>query len=191
MPPFHSPGSNPWSDNYIGTLGPAGKISPRSGDTYALPPKPRTCAPQEHFASGVFSSWRAIHYVLRSPHLGIHARRGLHRVEYQIQSCRTMHAHITSSNVPRLDIPPTSELFSKDALVERHPNLLTCPRVQWALRNRATNGLSSVVYESKSGQLLIHEPQFLRWYLGLAGRSKPRASSVRRRSAGARSLEES
>ena len=107
-----------------------------------------------------------------------------------MQPCRTMHAHITSSNVPRLDIPPTSELFSKEALVERHPNLLTCPRVQWALRNRTRNGLSSVVYESKSGQLLIHEPEFLRWYLGLTGRSKPRASRVRRRSTGPRSLEE-
>jgi hypothetical protein len=40
-------------------------------------------------------------------------------------TCRTMHAHITSPNVPRLDIPPTSELFSKEALVERHPNLPT------------------------------------------------------------------
>jgi hypothetical protein len=105
--------------------------------------------------------------------------------------CRTMHAHITSPNVPRLDIPPTSELFSKEALVERHPNLLTYPRVQWALRNRARNGLSSVVYESKSGQLLVHEPEFLRWYLGLTSRSKPRASRVSRRSTGPRSLEES
>jgi hypothetical protein len=102
-----------------------------------------------------------------------------------------MHTYITSPNVPRLDIPPTSELFSKEALVERHPNLLTYPRVQWALRNRARNGLSSVVYESKSGQLLVHEPEFLRWYLGLTGRSKPRASRVLRRSAGTRSLEES
>src|ERR1700689_2875110 len=102
-----------------------------------------------------------------------------------------MHAYTTSSNVPRLDIPATSELFSKEALVERHPNLLTYARVQWALRNRARNGLSSVVYESKSGQLLVHEPEFLRWYLGLTGRSKPRASSVRRRNASARSLEES
>jgi hypothetical protein len=87
------------------------------------------------------------------------------------------------------DIPPTCELFSKEALVERHPNLLTYPRIQWALRNRATNGLSSVVYESRSGQLLIHEPKFLRWYLGLTGRSKPRASRIRRRSMGARNLE--
>src|ERR1700689_4313985 len=95
-----------------------------------------------------------------------------------------MHAYTTSSNVPRLDIPATSELFSKEALVERHPNLLTYPRVQWALRNRARNGLSSAVYESKSGQLLVHEPEFLRWYLGLTGRSKPRASRVLRRSTG-------
>jgi hypothetical protein len=108
-----------------------------------------------------------------------------------MQPCRTMHAHIISPNAPRLDIPPTSELFSKEALVERHPNLLTYPRVQWALRNRAKNGLSSGVYESKSGQLLIHEPEFLRWYLGLTGRSKPRVSRVLRRSTRPRNLEES
>jgi hypothetical protein len=107
------------------------------------------------------------------------------------QSRWTMHAYITSPNVPRLDIPPTSELFSKEALVERHPNLLTYPRVQWALRNRARNGLSSVVYESKSGQLLVHEPEFLRWYLGLTGRSKPRASRILRPGASPRSLQES
>lgn len=86
------------------------------------------------------------------------------------------------------DIPPTSELFSKEALVERHPNLLSHPRIQWALRNRATNGLSSVVYESKSGQLLVHEPEFLRWYLGLTGRSKPRASRIRGRNTGPRGV---
>lgn len=38
-----------------------------------------------------------------------------------------------------------------------------------------------MVYESKSGQLLVHEPEFLRWYLGLTGRSKPRAFRVLRR----------
>jgi hypothetical protein len=108
-----------------------------------------------------------------------------------MQPSRTMHAHTTPPNVSRLDIPPTSELFSKEGLVERHPNLLTYARVQWALRNRARNGLSSVVYESKSRQLLIHEPEFLRWYLGLTGRSKPRASRVLRRSTVPRSLEES
>ncbi len=87
-----------------------------------------------------------------------------------------MRTYITRSEVLPLDLSPTSELFCKAALVERHPNLLTHPRVQWALRNRARNGLSAFVYESKSGQLLIHEPEFLRWYLGLTGRSKPRAS---------------
>jgi hypothetical protein len=87
-----------------------------------------------------------------------------------------------------MDIPPTSELFSKEALAERHPNLLTHSRVQWALRNRARNGLSSVVYESKSGQLLVHEPEFLRWYLGLTHRSKPRASRTQRRAVESRGL---
>jgi len=100
-----------------------------------------------------------------------------------------MRANITPYQVPRLDIPPTSDLFSKEALVERHPNLLTYPRVQWALRNRATNGLSSVVYESKSGQLLVHEPSFLRWYLGLTGRSKPRAPRSLGRSQAPRGVE--
>jgi hypothetical protein len=88
-----------------------------------------------------------------------------------------MHAYITS-NVPRLDIRPTSELFSKEALVGRRPKLLTYPRAQWALRNRVRNGLSPAAYESKSGQLLVREPEFLRWYIGLTGRSKPGASCV-------------
>jgi hypothetical protein len=65
--------------------------------------------------------------------------------------CRTQHAFMTSPNVLPLDVPPTSELFSKEALVERHPNLLTYARVQWALRNRASNGLSSIVYNSRPG----------------------------------------
>jgi hypothetical protein len=100
-----------------------------------------------------------------------------------------MRANTTPNQVPELQIPPTSELFSKEALVERHPNLLTHPRLQWALRNRAINGLSSVVYESKSGKLLVHEPGFLRWYLGLTGRSKPRASRIRLRGTDARGVE--
>ena len=100
-----------------------------------------------------------------------------------------MRANTTPHQASQLAVPPTSELFSKEALVERHPNLLTFPRIQWALRNRATNGLSSVVYESKSRQLLVHEPEFLRWYLGLRGRSKPRASRIPRRDIASRSLE--
>ena len=87
-----------------------------------------------------------------------------------------MSTHRTAANVASPSIPPTSEIFSKEAMVERHPNLLTLARVQWALRNRARNGLMAVVYASKSGQLLVHEPGFLRWYLGLSGRAKPRAS---------------
>jgi hypothetical protein len=86
-----------------------------------------------------------------------------------------MRTHTPKDSVALLPIPPTSEIFSKEAMVERHPNLLTPARLQWALRNRACNGLSSAVYESKSGQLLVHEPEFLRWYLGLSGRAKPRA----------------
>jgi hypothetical protein len=73
-------------------------------------------------------------------------------------------------------VPPTSELFPRQALVARHPTLLTEPRVQWALRNRARNGLASAVFESRGGELVIHEPSFLAWYLGLSGRAKPRAS---------------
>lgn len=102
-----------------------------------------------------------------------------------------MRASTVPHRYPQLVLPPTSELFSKEALVERHPNLLTHPRVQWALRNRAKNGLASVVYESRSGRLLVHEPQFIRWYLGLTGRSKPRASRILRDGTDRRSLEES
>lgn len=91
-----------------------------------------------------------------------------------------MRSPVSAANVSSLSIPPTSELFSKEAMVERHPNLLNSARIQWALRNRARNGLSGVVYESKSGQLLVHEPEFLRWYLGLTGRAKPRASRLAR-----------
>ena len=91
-----------------------------------------------------------------------------------------MRAPIPAANVSSLSIPHSSELFSKEAMVERHPNLLNSARMQWALRNRARNGLSGVVYESKSGRLLVHEPEFLRWYLGLTGRAKPRASHLAR-----------
>jgi hypothetical protein len=76
--------------------------------------------------------------------------------------------------------PPTTELFRKRALVERHPTILKNESVLWALRNRETNGLKSAVFETMSGQLLIHEPAFLSWYLGLSGRSKPRAARRKR-----------
>lgn len=100
-----------------------------------------------------------------------------------------MGANVIPRHNSPLDIPPTAELFSKEALVERHPNLFTHPRIQWALRNRERNGLASVVYESKSGRLLVHEPEFLRWYLGLSGRSKPRASRIQTDRTPSRSLQ--
>jgi hypothetical protein len=73
-------------------------------------------------------------------------------------------------------LPPSSEVYPWRQLVGRHPNLLSEPRVQWALRNRRKNGLQAAdaVFDSPCGELLIHEPAFLTWFLGLAGRAKPR-----------------
>lgn len=77
--------------------------------------------------------------------------------------------------------PPTSELFSRTAFLPRHPALFTNERLRWALRNRDKNGLSEIgaVFESRGGELLIHEPKFIAWFLGLSGRAKPRATSHR------------
>ena len=72
-------------------------------------------------------------------------------------------------------LPPMAELFTKAQLVARHPHLLNVNRVTWALRRRATNGLSTAIFDSPCGELLIHEPSFLAWFLGLGGRAKPRA----------------
>jgi hypothetical protein len=74
------------------------------------------------------------------------------------------------------NLPPTCELFTSRPLIERHPHLLNASRVAWALRNRKANGLteSRAVFESPCGELLIHEPKFLEWFLGLTGRTKPR-----------------
>jgi len=72
-------------------------------------------------------------------------------------------------------IPPMTELVTKAQLVAKHPHLLSLNRVAWALRYRAVNGLSDAVYDSPCGELLIHEPSFLAWLLGLSGRAKPRA----------------
>ena len=72
-------------------------------------------------------------------------------------------------------LPPMTELFTKPQLVARHPHLLSVNRVTWALRHRATNGLSAAIFDSPCGELLIHEPSFLAWFLGLDGRAKPRA----------------
>jgi hypothetical protein len=80
-------------------------------------------------------------------------------------------------------IPPTSELFRIADFAPRHPTLLTVNRVQWALRNRDKNGLEAAgaIYTSPSGVVLIHEPAFIAWFLGLSGLSKPRASRRLRR----------
>jgi hypothetical protein len=65
------------------------------------------------------------------------------------------------------------------------PNLLNLHRVAWALRNRHTNGLfaAGAVFDSPCGELLVHEPTFLAWFLGLAGRSKPRRTRSARSAA--------
>ena len=85
------------------------------------------------------------------------------------------------------DIPPTHELFTRRDLVQRHPTLFSIPRLQWAIRNRATNGLLDAVYETRGGELLIHEPSLIRWFLGLTGRKKCR--SPRRRADASRRAE--
>ena len=78
-------------------------------------------------------------------------------------------------------LPPTTEVFSRRFFEKRHPDLLNEHRVAWALRHRHTNGLmdAGAVFESPCGELLIHEPSFLRWFLGLAGRAKPRCARRR------------
>lgn len=74
-------------------------------------------------------------------------------------------------------LPPPGEIFPASQFPQRHPHLLSGHRVAWAIRNRRKNGLASAgaVFESPCGELMIHEPAFLAWFLGLAGRSKPRA----------------
>lgn len=72
-------------------------------------------------------------------------------------------------------LPPTTELFLPKQLVDRHPNLLTKNRLDWAVRHRDTNGLAraNAIFDTPAG-FVLHEPAFLSWFLGLTGRSKPR-----------------
>ena len=86
-------------------------------------------------------------------------------------------------------VPPTTELVTKAQLIARHSHLLSANRVAWALRRRAVNGLSAAVFESPCAELLIHEPSFLAWFLGLSGRGKPRASRTGRRLSGRTNIE--
>lgn len=73
-------------------------------------------------------------------------------------------------------IPPTSELFNSRQLSARHQPLLSEHRVAWAVRHRRKNGLTAAgaIFDSPCGELLIHEPAFLAWFLGLSNRAKPR-----------------
>ena len=75
-------------------------------------------------------------------------------------------------------VPPMTELVTKAQLVAKHPHLLSVNRVTWALRCRTVNGLSDAVFDSPCGELLIHEPSFLAWFLGLGGRAKPRTGRM-------------
>lgn len=79
-------------------------------------------------------------------------------------------------------LPPTSELYSLRDMAARHPNLLTEARLKWALRNRKANGLDAIgaVFNSRGGELLVREPIFLAWWLGLSGRQSPRAPRRKR-----------
>lgn len=79
-------------------------------------------------------------------------------------------------------LPPSTELYVLRDFVARHPHLLSEARVRWAVRNREENGLAAArgVYASASGDLVIHEPVFLAWWLGLSGRHRPRATRRRR-----------
>ena len=78
--------------------------------------------------------------------------------------------------------PSPSELFPAARFAERHPHLLSANRVAWAVRHRRRNGLADCggTFESPLNQVLICEPAFLAWLVGLAGRKKPRASHRRR-----------
>jgi hypothetical protein len=92
---------------------------------------------------------------------------------------------VETDTVSDRHLPPADEIYPRKDFAARHPNLLSENRLYWAVRNRKKNGLQKAraVFESPCGELLIHEPAFLAWFFGLAGRAKPRA--VRKRSVSA------
>ena len=96
------------------------------------------------------------------------------RTKQKIHGPPPVEAELPMIAVPH-SVPPTTELVTKAQLVAKHPHLLSVNRVTWALRCRAVNGLSAAIFDSPCGELLIHEPTFLAWFLGLSGRAKPRA----------------
>ncbi len=73
-------------------------------------------------------------------------------------------------------LPQMSELFTSRQLAQRHSHLLSEHRLAWATRHRQKNGLTAAgaVFKSPCGELLLHEPKFLAWFLGLSSRAKPR-----------------
>lgn len=79
-------------------------------------------------------------------------------------------------------VPPSSELFAWREMPRRHPTLFNEHRIKWAMRNRKANGLedAGVIYETQAGEIFLHEPGFIGWFLGLQGKNKPRASASRR-----------
>ena len=97
------------------------------------------------------------------------------RINPKIHTPPPVQAELPMIAVPP-SVPPTTELVTKAQLVAKHSHLLSVNRVTWALRWRAVNGLSGAVFESPCGELLIHEPAFLAWFLGLSGRAKPRVA---------------
>ncbi len=97
------------------------------------------------------------------------------RIHRKIHGSAPVQAELPMMAVPP-SVPPTTELVTKAQLVAKHPHLLSVNRVTWALRCRAVNGLSAAVFDSPCGELLIHEPAFIAWFLGLSGRAKPRVA---------------
>ena len=97
------------------------------------------------------------------------------RTNRKINGSAPVQAELPMMAVPP-SVPPTTELVTKAQLVAKHPHLLSVNRVTWALRCRAVNGLSAAVFDSPCGELLIHEPAFIAWFLGLSGRAKPRVA---------------
>ena len=73
-------------------------------------------------------------------------------------------------------VAQAGELFNIRDFAKRHEKLMPVNRVLHAARNRETNGLieAGAIYKSAVGELIIHEPSMLQWFLGLRGRAKPR-----------------
>jgi len=79
-----------------------------------------------------------------------------------------------------ISIPPTNQLFPIKEMASRHPNILNEARIRWAARNRFKNGAASTFFSCRGGELFVHEPKFLEWFLGLSGQAKPRKSRRRK-----------